>query len=741
VSDFVEITPLGSGREVGRSCHLIKFKDKQILLDCGIHPAHRGAAAMPFFDAVDLEKIDLLLLTHFHLDHAACLPYFLEKTRFRGRVFCTHPTKSIYKLILQDYVRVSNLSDNALYTEKELTASMPKIETLQYHTTRTVNGIKFSCYAAGHVLGAAMFLIEIAGVRILYTGDYSRVEDRHLMQAEIPPVCPDILIMEATFGTQNLPPIKKREDRLTEALHKTVRNGGRVLIPVFALGRAQELLLIVDEYWQQNKDLQHIPVYYAGVLAKKCIAVYHTFSNMMSMRMQDQISVENPFDFKYVRNLKSKDHFEDSGPCVVFASPGMLQSGFSRELFESWCNEPRNCLIVAGYSVQGTMAKHVLTNPSEIESLAGMSLPLKMRVHYIRFAAHADFNQHREFIAALRPQHIILVHGESTEMQRFQDQIERLYEGTQLRVTGPSNCQKVEIEIRRNKIVKTLGTLAGAEAPKDGDVLRGLLVRKDFNHLLLAPDDLAEFTSVTLNHVANELTIDFNSNQFDALKMFLSRVYDVKDSGAGTGKKKRRLKVMDVVTLYTTGQAPKSQLVLSWTGGPTNDMIADSVISLVSNMQSNASPAVARALQNGQKCNHLYEDPMQNYEYIMQEHFGDKAKFENKFLCVVNTDSSSARIQFEIKPAKKGRRERIAAKVESSDGDLKKRIQRILGYVEGALFPLTWQEGQRKRKKPRVKEKPAAFVDLDHEAKKDQPPAKLVHEPPKEEDKKMETDG
>merc|ERR1711870_214179 len=100
---------------------------------------------------------------------------------------------------------------------------------------------------------------------------------------------------------------------------------------------------------------------------------------------------------------------------------------------------------------------------------------------------------------------------------------------------------------------------------------------------------------------------------------------------------------------------------------------------------------------------------MQNYEYVMKEHFGDKAKFENKFLCVVTTDGSSARIQFEIKPAKKGRRERIAAKVECGDADLRKRIQRILSYVEGALFPLTWQEKVGKRRKAKVKEKSQKF--------------------------------
>jgi len=702
VSDFVEITPLGSGREVGRSCHLIKYKNKQIMLDCGVHPALRGEAAMPFFDAVDLEKIDLLLISHFHLDHAACLPYFLEKTKFKGRVFMTHPTKSIYKLILQDFVKVSNLSiEQTLFTEKELMKSMPKIETVQYHQVRTVNGIKFTPFAAGHVLGAAMFLIEIAGVKLLYTGDYSREEDRHLMQAEIPPVCPDILIMEATFGTQTLPPIQDRESMLCEAVHKVVRNGGRVLIPVFALGRAQELLLIIDEYWQKHPELHHIPIFYAGVLAKKCIAVYQTFSNMMNIKMQDAMSVDNPFDFKHVRNLKSRAHFEDHGPCVVFASPGMLQNGFSRELFESWCNDPRNGLIVAGYSVQGTMAKHVLTNPSEVEALSGVMKPLNMKVHYIRFAAHADFEQHREFIAALRPHHIILVHGESNEMRRMQDALERIYQNTQLRITGPSNCQKVEIEIRRNKIVKTLGSLA-ANAPKEGEILRGLIVRKDFNHLLLAPEDLSEFTSLMANSISQELVIDFRNQTLDSLKNFLSRIYDVKDSGVASKKKRRVLKVLDMVSIVLAEK--EKHLTLSWVSGPIADMIADSVVSMVSNMQVNADPAMAKSAQK--QCQCKFNDPIKNFQYILTEHFGADINFvSNNSSCTIKCDGKTAKVLFEKKLAKRGRSERIGFKVECEDPSLKRRLRSILTCVEGAIFPLSWADKKKRKKKPRVTRK------------------------------------
>ncbi len=175
-----------------------------------------------------------------------CLFAADRQTDFKGRVFMTHPTKSIYKLILQDYVKVSTISvEDTLYDENDLQRSMDKIEVVNYHQIVHHKGIKFWCYNAGHVLGAAMFFIEIAGVKILYTGDYSRREDRHLMAAETPEQRPDILIIEATYGVQTLPPLKAREKRFTDLVHQIVKRGGRCLIPVFALGRAQELLLIL----------------------------------------------------------------------------------------------------------------------------------------------------------------------------------------------------------------------------------------------------------------------------------------------------------------------------------------------------------------------------------------------------------------------------------------------------------------------------------------------------------------
>ena len=186
-SDIMTLTPLGGGQEVGRSCLLLKYKGRSILLDCGIHPGREGMDACPFFDTMNPESIDLILITHFHLDHCASLPYFTEKTNFKGRIFMTHATKAVMRLLVADYIRLlnANRTMDALYNEADLQSCVEKIEVIDYHQSIEHMGIRFCGYAAGHVLGAAMFTIDIDGVVVLYTGDYSMESDRHLPPAEV----------------------------------------------------------------------------------------------------------------------------------------------------------------------------------------------------------------------------------------------------------------------------------------------------------------------------------------------------------------------------------------------------------------------------------------------------------------------------------------------------------------------------------------------------------------------------
>lgn len=154
------------------------------------------------------------------------------------------------------------MGEEQLFDEKDIENTLSKISLIDYHQTVELNGIRFSAFRAGHVLGASMFLIEIDGIKILYTGDYSREEDRHLKPAEFPDCEVDILIVESTYGVQKHESRESREQSFTKYVTEIVTRGGKCLMPVFALGRAQELLLILNEHWQKHPELAKVPIYY-----------------------------------------------------------------------------------------------------------------------------------------------------------------------------------------------------------------------------------------------------------------------------------------------------------------------------------------------------------------------------------------------------------------------------------------------------------------------------------------------
>lgn len=345
----------------------------------------------------------------------------------------THPTKAIYKWLVMDSIRVGEASKDAtsqqVYTEADHLSTFPMIEAIDYNTTHTISSIRITPYPAGHVLGAAMFLIEIAGLKIFFTGDYSREEDRHLVAAQAPKgVKIDVLITEATFGVASHTPRLEKEQALVKHISGILNRGGRVLMPVFALGRAQELLLILDEYWSRHPEYQNIPIYYASALARKCMLVYQTYVSAMNDnikqmfrdRMADAEASSDtsgrggPWDFKYVRSLKSLDRFDDGAQCVMLASPGMLQNGVSRELLERWAPSDKNGVVMTGYSVEGTMAKQIMQEPDQIPVImsrnlggsrrqvgadgAKVMIPRRCSVQEYSFAAHVSGVENQDFI-------------------------------------------------------------------------------------------------------------------------------------------------------------------------------------------------------------------------------------------------------------------------------------------------------------------------------------------------------
>ncbi|KAF4668755.1 Integrator complex subunit 11 [Perkinsus chesapeaki] len=655
--DTLEITPLGAGQEVGRSCVILKFRGRTVMFDCGIHPAHTGMTALPFFDhlsTAELTNIDLLLVTHFHLDHSGAVPYLIGRTDFKGRTYMTHPTRPICRLLWQDYARVSKITaaEDQVYGRTDIDKCMQRIDTCTFHQTvrgvlvwyRDVDSdwwniwtvtistpagpISFTAYRAGHVLGAAMFVVEIDGVRLLYTGDFSREVDRHLPHAEVVPAPIHALVVESTYGVQLHEPRKEREARFLSSVHEIVRTGGKCLLPVFALGRAQELLLLLEEYWGKHEELQRIPIFYATPMANKCLRIFETYTALCSDKVQEEANnCRNIWrTMKYVQNMpdNSCKEWEDivlapGMPCVVMAAPGMLQSGTSRELFEQWAPDPKNGVIITGYSVAGTLAHDLQNDPDTLTLTDGRKLPVRCSTKSISFSAHSDYGQTRDFIQALNVPHVCLVHGEQTLMRRLQDKLGLDFPGTSCNT--PANTQSVEIQfMTRRAFASAVGRVADAdEKPHQrsnkrsrrhkGSSSTALLVEdpaSGYDSQLLvsaetAAEEIPDFTSirtaklqmsVKLNAVSGFDLVAFAneavSQLFEDVDVMSAKTAREVHEGESTGIVVSGLVYVHQKKVSDEGHLNPSLITVRWSASPMADLVADSLLLLL--MDSACTP-------------------------------------------------------------------------------------------------------------------------------------------------------
>ena len=546
---------------------------------------------------------------------------------------------------------------------------MSLLQVIDFHQTLEVNGIRFWCYTAGHVLGAAMFMVDIAGVRVLYTGDYSREEDRHLRAAEIPQFSPDICIIESTYGVQLHQPRHVREKRFTDVIHSTISQGGRVLIPAFALGRAQELLLILDEYWSNHPELHNIPIYYASPLAKRCMAVYQTYINSMNERIRNQFANSNPFDFKHISPLKSIENFNDVGPSVVMASPSGLQSGLSRQLFDMWCSDKKNACVIPGYVVEGTLAKTIINEPKEVTLMNGLTAPLNMQVHYISFSAHADFAQTSTFLKELMPPNIILVHGEANEMGRLKQKLITQFADCNTKIISPKNCQSVEMYFNSEKMAKTIGRLA-EKTPEVGEIVSGLLVKKGFTYQIMAPDDLHVFSQLSTANVTQRITIPY-TGAFGVIKHRLKQIYESVESLPDEESEVPAFRVHERVTVKHESE---KHISLHWTSDPISDVVSDSIVALVLNISLEIpkvvveSEAIKTEEENGKKAEKVIHA-------LLVSLFGD-VKLEGNGNLVISVDGNVVHL------------DKQSGNVESENEGLKERVRVAFQRIQNAVKPI-----------------------------------------------------
>lgn len=461
------VLPLGAGQHVGRSCLLLTVDGRRILLDCGIHPGLSGSGRFPDFSLMQApgaaganpaDSIDAVLISHFHLDHIGALPYLTEILGYRGPVVMTHPTKAIAPMLLRDYRKVSaernrtGAGTAAPFSNAQVEACMQRVTGVSLHQTIHVGGVEVSTYYAGHVLGAVMFHIRAGEQTVVYTGDFSSVADHHLRAASLPRVRPTLLISEGTYATASRTWKRSREQEFLEGIRQCVTAGGKVLIPVFAVGRAQEVCLLLNTYWEQTGLGGRVPIFFAQGLAEQATAFYKVFSNWTNVGLGEGDArgagtVLNAFDFQHTSVFRKALHWPAvrarGQPMVIFATPAMLDGGLALEIFREWADDKRNLLVMTGYCAAGTIGHAVVTGQRKgLRLSASVTIDVRCAVRNISFSAHADADGLVSIIRQAEPRNVLLVHGEASKLRAFRQRVAR---ELQIPCAAPPNGTTVRI--------------------------------------------------------------------------------------------------------------------------------------------------------------------------------------------------------------------------------------------------------------------------------------------------------
>ncbi|NXQ94813.1 INT11 protein, partial [Sagittarius serpentarius] len=493
----IKVTPLGAGQDVGRSCILVSIAGKNVMLDCGMHMGYNDDRRFPDFSYITqngrlTDFLDCVIISHFHLDHCGALPYFSEMVGYDGPIYMTHPTKAICPILLEDYrkITVDKKGETNFFTSQMIKDCMKKVVAVHLHQTVQVDEeLEIKAYYAGHVLGAAMFQIKVGCESVVYTGDYNMTPDRHLGAAWIDKCRPDLLISESTYATTIRDSKRCRERDFLKKVHETVERGGKVLIPVFALGRAQELCILLETFWERMN--LKAPIYFSTGLTEKANHYYKLFITWTNQKIRKTFVQRNMFEFKHIKAF-DRAFADNPGPMVVFATPGMLHAGQSLQIFRKWAGNEKNMVIMPGYCVQGTVGHKILSGQRKLEMEGRQILEVKMQVEYMSFSAHADAKGIMQLIRQAEPRNVLLVHGEAKKMEFLKQKIEQEFHvscympangETTTIFTNPSI--PVDISLGLLKRETAIGLLPDVKKPK---LMHGTLIMKDNSFRLVSPE-------------------------------------------------------------------------------------------------------------------------------------------------------------------------------------------------------------------------------------------------------------
>jgi len=438
---IVTISALGGFREVGRQAILVETSNSKVLIDCGIKPTST-VDEFPLLEELDIEELDAVIVTHAHLDHCGFIP-FLFKYGYNGPVYCTKPTRNLMTLLQLDYLDVATKEGKPMpYGLKEVKKTLLSTIPLDYgEVTDIAPDIRLTFHNAGHILGSTIVHLHIGeGLHnIVYTGDFKYAKTRLLEPASLSFPRVETLIMESTYGAPNdvMPSREETERLFLEYIKTTIERGGKVLIPVLAVGRAQEIMLVIDEAMRLGA-IPKVPVYIEGML-QEVTAIHTAYPENLARDLRNRIfhKGENPFlseQFISVDDKNARPEIAEGGPCIIMATSGTLTGGPALEYFKLLASDSKNTMIFVSYQIEGTLGRSILRGVREV-TLTDSSgkinvIEVKMDVKALDgFSGHSDRKQLLRFInnLSVKPKQIVIVHGEESKCLSLAETIYKLF--------------------------------------------------------------------------------------------------------------------------------------------------------------------------------------------------------------------------------------------------------------------------------------------------------------------------
>ena len=428
---WARLTALGGFREVGKSCMMIETPETKVLLDVGIDVAN-NEQPYPYLEAIrfPLDQLDAVVISHAHLDHQGLTP-LLFKMGYKGPVFCTKPTRDLMALLQFDYIDVLvKEGKEPPYTERDVKEMLKYCITREYReVTDIAPDMRITFHNAAHILGSASVHFHIGqGVHnLVYSADMKFAFTRLFNNVDINYPRLETLIIESTYGGKD--DIQQErglaEETLIRILKETMHNKGNTLIPVFSVGRAQEIMLVIEEYYR--KGMLDGKVYIDG-MTKEASAIHTAYPEYLRKGVQRRVlQNDSPFtsDLFQTAEYKDRDKILQEEGVIILASAGMLTGGPSVQYFQKMAEDPKNTLIFVGYQGEGSLGNRIqkgLKKTPITDNGKTRELPINMRVETVEgFSGHSDRNQLVNYIRSLnpKPKRIIVNHGEKNTAMEF----------------------------------------------------------------------------------------------------------------------------------------------------------------------------------------------------------------------------------------------------------------------------------------------------------------------------------